>query len=235
MKFKLSVILLICLSVLIGLSVYFAVHGTPWGKSFAKKQISEYLGNKYNQPMTISQIFYAFDEGIYIATAYPQDQDDVKFRVRRNDDSKNVEFSDDYFINLWEYQVNSQLNPFVKNVFSTSDSGRINIGSNPIYKEYKNKVTRIPNYQEVKDNIYESSDIYISINRKFDEKNSETEYQKVFDVVQFVKEKSYKVKKMTVCFCENTEKFNEWVNLLISDENIQQITSKDDIKKYRQK
>lgn len=219
-RFLIAIIITVAISIVVYLSTI--LYGTPWGKVDAKKQAEYYLKNKYTQKMIIDGVYYSPDASSYYVEAHPQQNSKLGFNVRKM--SVSGILVDNYFLAVWENEVESAINPVVQKIFSKQDSVVFPINANPVYDEYKSNITQIPTFKAVRNKIKDHLWLSFHIERKFNEENPDQEYRKIFQAIQYVKSTGYRPDEIDFYYKDTAYemKNNDLVN----------ITSKNDIKKF---
>jgi hypothetical protein len=211
-------------------TAYAVVYGTPWGKHFMKKETLNYLEHKFTENMVIDEVGYDFDNSNYFhqryfVIAHPKNNDNIRFKIKKDKDGSTL--FDDYFVKYWEYEVNSEINNFLKKLYIENASASIMIPFNPVYNQYEHVTENVPNFHEIKQLMQKELDLYVTIEKKFDEQQND--YEKILEIIEFLKNKSYNLYKVHFNFHGtglNQKSFN------IYGKNFNEINNFDEIKRY---
>lgn len=234
-KYVIILVILIALSSII----YFALFGNPLKKYLLKKQAYDYLQNRYDQKMVVSDVYYDFLLSSYQIKAYPIGQKYLEFNIFYIPEEKS--FGDDYLSQYWINEVDSELVPFVRYIYSNQAYAHFDFSMHPIYN-VRNKLIIIPSYKDVLMKSvtsveifqYPKSNIIIDPKRGFNVDNADQEYDKMLDIIKYIVNQGYQPDDLTFVFVDNSG------NILKADKyeinsysNLQNIKSKDDIIRYK--
>jgi hypothetical protein len=145
---------------------------------------------------------------------------------------------DNYIVSSWQYEVNSELDPFVKKTFSNEDRGYIEI-QNIINSSDFIKNGETQKLVEVRDRLTKPIEITLVIKRTFDENMSNDEFKKMFECIQFIKEKNYRPDKLSINYIVRTDDTYKgtfkYTRFEMNNQDLKSISSSDEIKNYRRK
>ena len=167
--------------------IFFLFNGTPWGKYKFKQDVKKYLEQTFEQEMVIvSGVNYGFKIDSYSISVSPKDNRAIRFAVWQNKER----LGDNYLINFWSYQFNTEINDYLKEIYPNHEAkGKIIIDREP--ENYQNNIGMVnspPNYDEVKDQLRNGTIISLEIDSKG---NDSIDYEKLFTVMKHLKQGGY--------------------------------------------
>lgn len=229
-RYQKVVIFIIAFAVIaIGMWFYSIFYGTPWQKYKVKKEAEEYLKHKYTQKMNIIKSSFDCKEGDYVFIAQPESNKNLTFSVRQI--KKTPFFIDRYFLSTWENEIEAEINPVIENLYSGKDTGVASISRDPISNDFEWNISKVPSYRETKSKITEL-DIIISVEKPFNNNKSQEEYEKMFNIIEFVKKQEYNPNALWFHYNTRNE-VDKWSAFAIEREELPNIKTKDNIKKFR--
>lgn len=232
---KKSIFLILLLLLVMG--GYSSFNGTPWELYSIKKEARLYLQERYVQEMVIIDSEYSLTEASYYVKAYPKGNPDLVFLVNKykNRDRDGYRLSDNYPHALWRIERDTKLGTFVYQTFSENDSVKVSLEDSGFHQQFDNK-SKITNqeiltYRSNRKREGELFRIHVAVQKEFDALNADEDYRNIFDLVNFIKEKHYRIDEIEVCLCE--EKGNtKNRKFVIPAEELQAIKTKEDIRSY---
>lgn len=190
----------------IAVLLYMMFNGNPFELHANKKEAALYLQERYTQEMVVAVSDFSISSG-YFLRAHPVGNPDLLFLVYKRGNSSERSFTDDYIWEYGNYQVQSEVLPIVKKVFSDKGTVSVSLSGAGLYQEFEDRkhITNeeIPTYQELGDKLIFGSRISIHIRREFDSERANEESQKILDMLNFVKSKQYPVGVVNFSFYED--------------------------------
>ena len=138
---------------------------TPWGRHSNLKKAYKYLENKYVQKIIIHDTFYDFKSGGYYFLAYPEDKNDILFRIVQTNkgmtsfiipqSSERFDFKDNLFNVLWEREINDDISVLIEGVYPCKVSVQTRVHKNTVYNDYIENIglDMIPSFFDVIDEV----------------------------------------------------------------------------------
>ncbi|WP_268624557.1 hypothetical protein [Paenibacillus alvei] len=205
--------LLLVVLLLVGSSMYFGFTGTPWGKNQFKNIANEYIQNNFrNLDVSKHTVLFHFKESDYYSVISLKNG--VTFKISRVDE----EIFDDYISATLAYEINTEVQAAVKDIFDENGQSVVDIVGN--FAGISNFTE--PRFIELKDKLNKDySKILIHTNS--DLLSNETTYRKVFQLLQKLKYKEYLFK--LVFFDKNNSS-----KIIVDHDNINDINSLEDLK-----
>ena len=221
-----KIVLGVCLFAITTVCFYLFISGNPIKKYTVSRELLIKLEEKYDEKFTLVKSSYYWKFGTYGGVYQPEKNKNIQFTAEKYQTGN---YSDYYPEEIWLYEMDKELIPKAKEIFSDYDQVQAStvwgIGSDEV------KDGEIPTYKDIS-----SGDAFQIIIRKkvdYSDVNKEEVEQKIFTLVQFLKEKSNTVGIM-VAFDSPEEvaanKEDGFYN--IAGENIRDINNVSDIKKY---
>ncbi|MEK4509737.1 hypothetical protein [Paenibacillus sp. FSL K6-2524] len=232
-KLKLAIICLF-----IAALVYYICEGSPWKRYEFKKTVLAYCEERFSQKIEVDKVKYSFKDNSYWVIAHPINNKEVKFKIFRFVDKlQNIDELTDYYLQAsWEYDVNKELDPFVKSIYSKGDKGRISVDPTPeILEKYeKIPIPEPPSYQEIKQELKENTKIHIVINRLFELDNTDEEYSRMYKIIQFIKEREYIYDNVSISFySKSNDDYKKWISFTFN--SLDNVKNKEDIALFMDK
>lgn len=177
--------------ILILVSGFFtAFYGSPWGKLIARKEISQYLRDKYPNEMRIVNVYYNFERGGYSANVY-SDKLGIQFTVESISGDK---YWDSYLSSIWQKEIAED----IKRKVNITDNTEIDVLMSKHFTESKNQQS-IPYYAEALDKI---KDLRILIINDVDQ---EINYTLPIEVISVLKSKRINYNSIYLSYFKNTK------------------------------
>ncbi|QGQ95995.1 hypothetical protein EHS13_14475 [Paenibacillus psychroresistens] len=208
-----------------------------------KLKTQQYLKNKYQMALQVSQIEYSWETNDYIMKAFAIDRPGVIFDVFFNKQLQSI--MDTYLILYWKHDVITELKLLLLNlylpeqVYSDDSSenrveGAINLDQNLYKSIIHSKASEIPSYKKIVDNYPYKSSIrltyYLKLNLTIE--NKQEQFNKVFEVIQFYRSKKLRIGGLDIHFCDTTnERLTHNINI-IGEKDSKRITSPKDIEQF---
>lgn len=242
MSIKNTFLVLLGVIIIFGIWLYTMFNGTPWGKYFFKVEATKYIKQKYPLiEIQIKGVQYSFkNSGLfdrsYSAVASPTKNPKMFFKIykMRNSNTNKYNFTDNYLVDLWEYEVESELDPFVKKFFSNEDRVYIEIDRNIDPFNFIDDKGNTPEFVKIRDKLKGKIEIVLVINRSFDGNQSEEEYKKIFECIKFIKEKNYAPDVLRISFYPTKdETYNKSVKFEIIKQKLIDVKSSPDVEKFK--
>ena len=209
----------------IGLFVFISFFGNPIKKYTVSRELLNNLEEKYDEKFTLVEASYYWKVGTYGGVYQPEKNKNIQFAAEKY---KTGVFSDYYPEETWLYEMEKELIPKAKEIFSGYDQVEAStvwgIGSDEV------KEGSIPSYKDISNK--DALQIIIRAEVAYTEVNKEKVEQQIFTLVQFLKEKANTVGLM-VSFDSPEEAANKEDGFYnIAGQNIPNINNVSDIKKY---
>ena len=212
-------ILVICLF------IWISVFGNPIKKYSVSREIVIKLEEKYDEKFTLVESFYEWKSGTYGGVYTSEKNKNVQFTAEKYQTGN---FSDYYPEEIWLYEIEKELIPKAKEIFFDYDQ----VEASTVWGIGRDEVKggKIPNYKEI--STGDALQISIRANVAYSDVNKEEVEQKIFTLVQFLKEKSNTV-GLFVAFSSPDESTNKEAGFYnIAGENIRDIRNVSDLEKY---
>lgn len=215
----LFVIIAVCLYLFIGL------FGNPIKKYTVSRELLNHLEEKYDEKFTLVKSSYSWKVGTYGGVYQPEKNKNIQFAAEKY---KTGNFSDYYPEEIWLYEMEKELIPKAKEIFSDYDqvvaSTVWGIGSDEV------KDGSIPNYKDISNG--DALQIIIRAKIAYSDVNKEEVENKIFTLVQFLKENSNTVGILVAFDGPEEVENNEDGFYNIAGVNIRDIRNVSDINKY---
>ena len=207
------------------LYVFISFFGNPIKKYTVSRELLNKLEEKYDEKFTLVESSYYWKVGTYGGVYQPEKNKNIQFTAEKY---RTGDFSDYYPEETWLYEIEKELIPKAKEIFSDYDQVEAStvwgIGSDEV------KEGSIPSYKDISNK--DALQIIIRGKADFTEVNKEEVEQQIFILVQFLKEKSNTVGIM-VSFDNPEEAANKEDGFYnISGQDIPDINNVSDIQKY---
>lgn len=207
------------------LYVFISFFGNPIKKYTVSRELLNKLEEKYDEKFTLVESSYYWKVGTYGGVYQPEKNKNIQFTAEKY---RTGDFSDYYPEETWLYEIEKELIPKAKEIFSDYDQVEAStvwgIGSDEV------KEGSIPSYKDISNK--DALQIIIRGKADFTEVNKEEVEQQIFILVQFLKEKSNTVGIM-VSFDNLEEAANKEDGFYnISGQDIPDINNVSDIQKY---
>ena len=225
MKKKRVLGLLLVVIIALCLYLFISLFGNPIKKYTVSRELLNQLEEKYDEKFTLVKSSYYWKFGTYGGVYQPEENKHIQFTVEKH---KTGSFTDYYPEELWLYEMEKELIPTAKEIFADYDQVQAStvwgIGSDEV------KDGKIPTYKDISNGDV----LQIIIRKKVDyiDVNKEEVEQKIFTLVQFLKEKSNTVGIMVAFDSPKEEANNEDGFYNIAGENIRDIRNVSDVSKY---
>lgn len=178
--------------IILPLVILISLFGSPWGMLIANYKIEKYLNNNFSTKMHINKIVYNLYTNNYFAKVQVKDNPNIDFLVciggytwpsgNRN------EIMDTYCTNYWPYQAKTMLFEKSDGLIDNFDNIRVRISNDRfLLKEYGHYYDKLPNYDEVKDELATELNLSFTFDKEFS-KNDKNEYIKLFKIIKVIKE-----------------------------------------------
>ncbi|MDP4182017.1 MAG: hypothetical protein Q8942_13120 [Bacillota bacterium] len=250
---KFRIIITLLLTIAISISINIGVD--KWREYKYKPLFEKYLSERYTEEMVVSSIYKGSKWGEYECYTYPKRNPNMYFYtfLKKDKTTNGYVFSDHYFQTLWQGEVQSEVEEYIKTFFDNIHSVNFMIMGKPQYDkdpiqyvfDFKNYIpkSKVPTYDEIKGNsdikeYYKTLDINIIGELKA--RDIEKENNNVLKVVMFIKEKGYNIDHLTVSYGHGAKSGNnssfstDSDNMYLFDKReIDNIKSVDDIKKLK--
>ncbi|WP_042348327.1 YfjL-like protein [Bacillus massiliigorillae] len=207
------------------LLIFISLFGNPIKKYTVSRELLNKLEEKYDEKFTLVKSSYYWKVGTYGGVYQPEKNKNIHFTAEKYHTGN---FSDYYPEEIWLYDMEKELIPKAKEIFSDYDQVEAStvwgIGSDEA------KEGRIPTYKDISNG--DALQIIIRAKVDYTDVNKEVVEQKIFTLVQFLKEKSNTVGLM-VAFDSPKEAANKEDGFYnIAGQNIRDINNVSDINKY---
>ncbi|MCY9591354.1 hypothetical protein PC41400_09020 [Paenibacillus chitinolyticus] len=209
--------------------VYYVSEGSPIQRYKFKKELDSYIQEKFSQNIMTENIKYSFKNDIYWILAHPENNKELSFEISQSWNDRGL--WDDFLTASWRFEVNQELESFVKSVYAQKGTARINLGNarSAVDKYSTIPYGGVPSYQDIKQELKDSI-IYIHIDRAFKKESTEDEYDKVYKVIQFIKAKGYKFEQIS--FSYKGEQKDSPTGKTFEFNSLDNVNSQDDIVKF---
>ena len=207
------------------LYVFISFFGNPIKKYTVSRELLNKLEEKYDEKFTLVESSYYWKVGTYGGVYQPEKNKNIQFTAEKY---RTGDFSDYYPEETWLYEIEKELIPKAKEIFSDYDQVEAStvwgIGSDEV------KEGSIPSYKDISNG--DALQIIIRGKADFKEVNKEEVEQQIFILVQFLKEKSNTVGIM-VSFDNPEEAANKEDGFYnIAGQDIPDINNVADIQQY---
>ena len=207
------------------LYVFISFFGNPIKKYTVSRELLNKLEEKYDEKFTLVESSYYWKVGTYGGVYQPEKNKNIQFTAEKYQTGV---FSDYYPEETWLYEMEKELIPKAKEIFSDYDQVEAStvwgIGSDEV------KEGSMPSYKDISNG--DALQIIIRGKADFKEVNKEEVEQQIFILVQFLKEKSNTVGIM-VSFDTPEEAANKEDGFYnIAGQDIPDINNVSDIQKY---
>ena len=207
------------------LYVFISFFGNPIKKYTVSRELLNKLEEKYDEKFTLVESSYYWKVGTYGGVYQPEKNKNIQFTAEKY---RTGDFSDYYPEETWLYEIEKELIPKAKEIFSDYDQVEAStvwgIGSDEV------KEGSIPSYKDISNK--DALQIIIRGKADFTEVNKEEVEQQIFILVQFLKEKSNTVGIM-VSFDNPEEAANKEDGFYnIAGQDIPDINNVADIQQY---
>ncbi|WP_422446523.1 hypothetical protein [Thermoanaerobacterium sp. DL9XJH110] len=194
----------------------FFFYGKPWESEKYRKEVIDYLKNKYTEPMIIREISYDFLHNRYSTEAFPESHPELVFNIRN--------FKDDYNIVLWRHQARNDFESVLKDIYGYPE--KCTFSAEPDRDEILDLQLdfqgKIPDYITAKVPI----EIDIAIRYGLTKENKKREYEKLLDLIDFIKDKKMQITFIMVEYNQSGQYFK------IPEEFLHEINDADDLSKW---
>lgn len=178
--------------------------GLPWEKKKFKEDAITYLNKKYGGQMEmilVSEPYYSFETGTYSVSASPIEMNDIKFAVGQSVTNKDT-FYDTFFNEYVTHEATNDLNEGLQGLFKSNDYyGKFFIQNVP-KKLYNNQ--SLPSFDELKDEIGKGTYIFIHVEKDFHCLDHEKEYENLFTMINFIKQRNYHFESVIISYVYHT-------------------------------
>ena len=213
-------------AILVCLYLFISFFGNPIKKYTVSQELLNILEEKYDEKFILVKSSYNWKFGTYGGVYQPEKNKNIQFTAEKYQTGN---YSDYYPEEIWLYEMDKELIPKAKEIFSDYDQVQAStvwgIGSDEV------KDGEIPTYKDIS-----SGDAFQKIKKKkvdYSDVNKEEVEQKIFTLVQFLKEKSNTVGIMVAFDSPEEVAANKEEGFYnIAGENIRDISNVSDIKKY---
>jgi hypothetical protein len=187
---KLSILGILFFLLVIPISIYWYLNGTPIGKYVFKKEVQKYLDLSYSDDMKVNNIEFSFKRSTkkqryYSAEVYVTSNPIVKFSVFRND---TFELTDNLVSLIWRNAIYNKLDTFLSSQYSRNGySLNIYLPSSGVFSpEGSISVDEIPQYEAyiAKKEIEDRISIDISIRKEL----TDSDLGNVLQAIEFAKQ-----------------------------------------------
>jgi len=208
------------------LYIFISFFGNPIKKYTVSRELLTKLEEKYDEQFTLVKSYYEWKTGTYGGVYQPEKNQNIQFSAVKYQSGS---YSDYYPEETWLYEMENELIPKAKEIFFDYDQVKAStvwgIGNDEV------KEGRIPNYKDISNG--DALQIIIRGKVAYTDVNKQDVEQRIFTLVQFLKEKSNTVGIM-VAFDnpEETATNNEDGFYNITGQNTRDINNVSDIKKY---
>ena len=207
------------------LYVFISFFGNPIKKYTVSRELLNKLEENYVETLTLVEASYYWKVGTYGGVYQPEKNKNIQFTAEKY---RTGDFSDYYPEETWLYEIEKELIPKAKEIFSDYDQVEAStvwgIGSDEV------KEGSIPSYKDISNK--DALQIIIRGKADFTEVNKEEVEQQIFILVQFLKEKSNTVGIM-VSFDNPEEAANKEDGFYnIAGQDIPDINNVADIQQY---
>lgn len=206
-------------AVVIGGYFYTSVKGVPWKRDSIAKELQKYVENKYNIKTKIKDTFYDFKDGHFGVRLCEKAKKGLEFSVE-TDGERMIDF---YPEKLWEWQLENELNPIVKQHITGMKSYQATV----VYGMGYEQDGIIPHYKTVKEGI----GYVVHLQQKWSPETEEKVINELFHVTKMMKEKEMKHIEFVVYFRES-EKDTSIKRIQVLPENVEHIRNREDILQY---
>ncbi|MFS0837416.1 hypothetical protein [Paenibacillus sp. 1P03SA] len=206
--------------------VYYVTEGSPIERYKFKKELQGYIQQRFSQNILIENIKFSFENGIYWAFAHPENNQELSFQISRSWNDQGL--WDDYLRASWSTEADKELESFVKQIYSQQGTARIKLGNTRSAEEKYTTIPygEVPGYQDVKQE-FKDSIIYIQIDRSFKKELAETEYDRIYKIVQFIQAEGHTFERILFSFKEENK--NSPSGKSFEFNSLDKVNSKDDI------
>ena len=207
------------------LYVFISFFGNPIKKYTVSRELLNKLEEKYDEKFTLVESSYYWKVGTYGGVYQPEKNKNIQFTAEKY---RTGDFSDYYPEETWLYEIEKELIPKAKEIFSDYDQVEAStvwgIGSDEV------KEGSIPSYKDISNG--DALQIIIRGKADFTEVKKKEVEQQIFTLVQFLKEKSNTVGIM-VSFDNPEEAANKEDGFYnIAGQDIPDINNVADIQQY---
>lgn len=226
MSKPLKIFLLIFAVLVIGfaLFVYFSFAGLPWKKITVGNATLAYLQQKYDEEFEIEDRFYNFKDGSYGIKVHPVKEPTMSFYAEEG--WGNDKFIDYYPEAVWVKQADQDFKEIVREIFPEKRRYRVDTVSG----EGMEKVKKLPIPHYIDANAY--IDVLVNLPKRFDE--SDAELERIMKLIQFAQQNGGNI-HLFLTYEPNEEDTKNVTYITLTNEQIKQINSIEDIKKYYNK
>ncbi len=168
---------------------YTVFYGTPWEKQNNKKNMANYITEKYQTEFVIKKVSYNFLSETYQGYAFPKDHPNLIFMVEQDTDAHRG-YSDNYPKVMWDSELAANLKGQIKGLFPNLDEGMFKA----LQIKDKGEIygPNIPNYEE-KNISMVSTSIPIDIKINWIHMNPKKEKEKMRKLIRILREASFPV------------------------------------------
>ena len=225
MKRKIVLGLSIVAIVTVCFYLFIIFFGNPIKKYTVSQELLSKLEEKYDEKFTLVKSSYNWKFGTYGGVYQSEKNKNIQFTAEKY---RSGNIGDYYPEEIWLYEMEKELIPKAKEIFSDYDQVSAStvwgIGDDEI------KDGHIPSYKDISN----QDALQIIVRKKVDysDVNLEDVEQKIFTLVQFLKEKSNTVGIMVAFDSPEEAKNKEDGFYTIEGVNIRDISNISDIKKY---
>ncbi|USK57774.1 hypothetical protein LIS82_27775 (plasmid) [Cytobacillus solani] len=205
--------------------LFISFFGNPIKKYTVSRELINKLEEKYDEKFTLVKSSYNWKFGTYGGVYQPEKHKNIQFTAEKYQTGN---FSDYYPEEIWLYEMEKELIPKAKEIFSDYDQVEAStvwgIGSDEV------KEGSIPTYKDISKG--DALQIIIRAKVAYTDVNKEEVEQQIFTLVQFLKEKSNTVGLMVAFDSPEAAANNESGFYNITGQNLRDISNVSDIKKY---
>lgn len=225
MKKKIALGLFLVAIIVVCLYLFISLFGNPIKKYTVSQELLNKLEEKYDEKFILVKSTYYWKVGTYGGVYQPEKNKNIQFTAEKY---QTVNFSDYYPEEIWLYEMEKELIPKAKEIFFDYDQVEAStvwgIGSDEV------KEGSIPTYKDISnDNALQ---IIIRAKVAYSDVNREEVEQKIFTLVQFLKEKTNTVGLMVAFDSPEGAANKEDGFYNIAGVNIRDISNVSDINKY---
>lgn len=207
MKKKSVLGLLLVVIISLCLFLFISFFGNPIKKYTVSRELLNQLEEKYDEKFTLVKSSYYWKFGTYGGVYQPEENKHIQFTAEKHQTGS---FSDYYPEELWLDEMEKELIPTAKEIFADYDQVQAStvwgIGNDEV------KDGKIPTYKDISNG--DALQIVIRKKVAYSDIDKEEVEQKIFTLVQFLKEKSNTVGLM-VAFDDPEEAINKEDGFLI--------------------
>ncbi|SEG78680.1 hypothetical protein [Paenibacillus sp. UNC499MF] len=209
--------------------VYYVTEGSPIERYKFKKELKGYIQQRFSQNILIENIKFSFKNGIYWTIAHPENNQELSFQISQSWNDRGL--WDDYLRASWSTEADKELGSFVKQIYSQQGTASINLGNTRSAEEKYTSIPygEVPRYKDVKQEFKDST-IYIQIDRPFKKELAETEYDRIYKIVQFIQAEGHTFERISFDFKKGNK--NSPPGVSFEFDSLDQVNSKDDIVKF---